>query len=286
MRFVVVILVCSLAIPFAGCRREAVVAPPPVVKTPAGMSEQNRLAEETIIAHDTVARESSELPPSESAALLERIRSAKPDGVDTMRWEHEVNSALNALRAQPELVPGLTEALLSMASDSENPVLRLYALQHVAQVHGRETPTAREKIEKALVAYAMDDDKKMAGAALIFLGDIQAAGLSGETRDQLATRAVALIRQPDSPTAVRISAIHACVAAGHHEALPILRETAADSSANTVERRAAIHALGQLGGPDELAFLTSLVSSDTSLEPALTPAIKHLSTRQAAPASF
>jgi HEAT repeat protein len=276
MKIVRAVFFSFLVFPATGCRREAVVAPP-VVVAPAGASGQDRRAEETIIARDTIARERSELAPSETAALLERIQSAKPEGMDTLLWEHEVNSTLNALRAQPEVVPGLTDALLTMAADSDNPVLRLYALQHVAQIHSRETPAAREQIEQALVAHAMDDDRKMAGAALVFLGDIDATSLSDETRGQLAARAVALVRDPDSPSDVRISAIHACVAAGYKEALPGLRETVADASANVVERRAAIHALGRLGGQDELALLTSLLPDHPSLEPALRPAITGLS---------
>lgn len=232
---------------------------------------------ETIREQDAIAREGRDLSPEDAASLLRHIQSAQPAGRKTALWEHEVNSTLNALRAQPGLVPGLTEALLAMAKDSENPVLRLYALQHIAQVHSRETPEAREKIERALVEHALDDTRQMAGAALGFLGDIEPTSLTDATQEKLAARAVDLVRDPNVPIDVRVSAIHACAAAGNETAIPSLRETAADPSANTVERRAAIHALGQLGGPDELAFLTALSSDHPALKPAINPALKQLS---------
>jgi HEAT repeat protein len=250
----------------------------PMRPVPERNAEPDTGQRETIRARDAIAREQRVLPPTEAAELLQHIQSAQPPGMNTALWEQEVNSTLNALRAQPELVPGLTDALLAMAKDSENPVLRLYALQHIAQVHSRETPEGKQTIEKALVEHALDDSRKMAGAALGFLGDIQPTSLSDETRERLAARAIKLTRDPDAPIDVRVSAIHACAAAGNQTAIPSLRETAADASANTVERRAAIHALGQLGGPDELAFLTSLASADSLLEPALRPAIERLST--------
>ena len=230
-----------------------------------------------IAAADAIAREGRVLAAGESASLLARITGPCPAGVDPGAWEHEVNSTLNALRAQPDPVPGLTDALLRMTEEHPDKVLRLYALQHLVFQHEREDPAMRQRISDRMVAAAIDDGG-MAGAALMLLGDLDAATIPGDIRAQLDDRAVSVVADHAAPSDVRVSAIHACEARRATAALPALRRIAADTTANTVERRTAIHAIGTLGGPDDRAYLDALRGATPLLEPAIVPAVTRLAT--------
>ncbi len=75
---------------------------------------------------------------------------------------------------------------------------------------------------------------------------------------------------------MRISAIHACVDRRNAARLPELRKIAADPALESTLRKAAIHAIGQLGGAEDMALLESLPQADGNLSLAVQPAQKVL----------
>ena len=81
---------------------------------------------------------------------------------------------------------------------------------------------------------------------------------------------------------VRISAIHACVDRMDAGALPDLRRIAADTALVSTLRKAAIHAIGQLGTAEDAALLESLPQADGNLSMAVQPARKALAKRNPA----
>ena len=75
---------------------------------------------------------------------------------------------------------------------------------------------------------------------------------------------------------VRISAIHTCVDRKDAGALPDLRRIATDPALVSTLRKAAIHAIGQLGTAEDMALLDSLPQNDLNLSQAVNPAKKVL----------
>ena len=67
-----------------------------------------------------------------------------------------------------------------------------------------------------------------------------------------------LVGEAGAGADVRISAIHTCVDRKDAGALPDLRRIATDPALVSTLRKAAIHAIGQLGTAEDLAVLDSL----------------------------
>jgi hypothetical protein len=92
-----------------------------------------------------------------------------------------------------------------------------------------------------------------------------------------------LVGEAGTGADVRISAIHACVDRKDAGALPDLRRIAADTSLVSTLRKAAIHALGQLGTSEDVALLDSLPGDDSNLGQAIHPARRSLAARLPTP---
>ncbi len=98
----------------------------------------------------------------------------------------------------------------------------------------------------------------------------------------LARESARIIADGKTAQDVRISAIHAVVDRNDAAPLPELRKIAADTTLVSTLRKAAIHALGQLGGTEDMALLDSLPQDDGNLSMAIQPARKMLAKRHAA----
>ncbi|MBN8457665.1 MAG: HEAT repeat domain-containing protein [Verrucomicrobia bacterium] len=96
----------------------------------------------------------------------------------------------------------------------------------------------------------------------------------------LETTSRRLVGEAGAGVDVRISAVHACVDRKDAGALPDLRKVAADPLLVSTLRKAAIHAIGQLGTAEDMALLDSLPQDDPNLSQALTPAKAALATRK------
>ena len=227
---------------------------------------------------DALARERVGIPLSHAESLLRRVTGPKPADIDSGDWEHEVNSTLNALRAQEEMPSGFTDTLVDMAQIHADPVLRLYALQHLSFLHERENADGKARITNLFTTLAADDAGPMAGTAILMLSDLQRAGASLDAA-AIDTRAMALATSPQARHDVRVSAIHACVDRQIAAFLPEARRIAFDTTLPTVVRKAAIHAVGRMGDATDIALLEPLGKTIT-LAPALTPALASLESRR------
>ena len=81
-----------------------------------------------------------------------------------------------------------------------------------------------------------------------------------------------LVGEAGAGADVRISAIHTCVDRKDAGALPDLRRIASDPALVSTLRKAAIHAIGQLGTAEDMALLDSLPQDDLNLSQAVGPA--------------
>jgi hypothetical protein len=195
-------------------------------------------------------------------------------------WEERVNEILNLLRTQQGGVPGLSELMLHMAEQDPNPVLRMYALQHIAMwIPDEPTPEKREAMVKYLQQLLQRPNDPLAGSALLFLTDLEHTGQiqrSAETDAQFQTAALNLITNPKTRPDVKISVLHACVDRKQNDILPTARTIAADETLMIPLRKAAIHSIARMGTIEDIPLLESLAAGNKDLKAATTPALEKL----------
>jgi|GEM_PF-1973047 len=239
--------------------------------------EEHRLTQDSIMEW---IRNGQVLTAEDRNELLAFIAQPQPESMETGEWEERVNEILNLLRAQPGGVPGLADLMMKMAAEAPNPVMRMYALQHIAMwIPDEPSEESRKAMMDYLQRLASFPDDPLAGSAVLFLSDIQrngslpndmsADGMIGETALRIASDATA---SPD----VRIAALHACVDQGTATALPAARLIAADSALMIPLRKAAIHTIGEFGTEDDVGLLESLGGGEPALAGATLPAVEKL----------
>jgi hypothetical protein len=164
------------------------------------------------------------LAPEDRDALLAYLTQPQPPTLSSGEWEERVNEILNLLRTQPGGVPGLSVLMLHMAEHDPNPVLRMYALQHIAMwIPDEPTPEKREAMVKYLDQLLQRPNDPLAGSALVFLTDLEHSGhipSSAETDAQFQAAALNLITNPATRPDVKISVLHACVDRKQNDILP------------------------------------------------------------------
>ena len=228
-----------------------------------------------------LAKRQQQLSDSDAQALLSFISAPKPEGLTDGEWEERVNVVLNALRVQENDVPGLVDFLLKTAEGHPSRILRLYAMQHLALWHHREGDAGkRQEIVSLFERLAGRDGEESAGAAVMFLNDLSVQSVdSGEGVPDsrfIARVALKLAADPLAKQDVRISALHTCIERGMGEVLPAARSIAEDASAVLPLRKAAIHAIGQLGGEEDVELLAELELQTPDLKPATASALNRL----------
>jgi hypothetical protein len=257
------------------------------------------------------------LTVEDAQALLAFIAAPKPADLTDGDWQERINVILNLLRQQAS-VPGLTDYLFAMAEKNPSKVLRLYAMQHISLWYAKEgDPAQRRAMVELLEKLASTPGDETAGCAVLMLSDMRRkvtedletedgrqAGASslagsfaidghrpplqgaavdwGAVDRVLARESLRLIGDGKAGQDVRISAIHAAVDRGDAGPLPELRKIAADTALVSTLRKAAIHAIGQLGAAEDATLLESLPQADGNLSMAVQPARKALAKRNAA----
>lgn len=224
------------------------------------------------------------LTPEDGDALLAYLAQPQPPTLKSGEWEERVNEILNLLRAQPGGVPGLADLMLHMAERDANPVLRMYALQHIALWIPDETVAEkREAMIHYLHQLLARPNDPLAGSALLFLTDLEHAGhipRSAETDAQFQAAAVRLVTDPATRPDVRISVLHACVDRKQSAILPTARAIAADETQMIPLRKAAIHSIGSMGGMEDLSSLEDMLHDKGELKVAIAAAIKNLQAKK------
>lgn len=268
------------------------LATPPIVTTPplvplspeekvdafaAKGGEDHRLTQDRILGW---IREGRVLSDEDKESLLTFLSKGPPEGMANGEWEERVNEILNLLRSQAGGVPGFSDLMLKMAEKDPNPVLRMYALQHIAMwIPEEPSEESREKMMGYLRQLSWSPDDPLAGSAVLFLSDLKRDGKlpEGFTADgEIGETALRIASDPSAKTDVRIAALHACVDQGTAAALPAARLIAADSSLMVPLRKAAIHTIGQFGNANDAALLESLAGELPALGVATKPALKRL----------
>ena len=167
-----------------------------------------------------------------------------------------------------------------MAERDANPVLRMYALQHIALwIPDEPTPEKRGAMVEYLHTLLKRPNDPLAGSALLFLTDLEHSGhipRSAETEAQFHAAAQRLISDSSTRADVRISVLHACVDRKQSDILPTARAIAADPSQMIPLRKAAIHSIGRMGKAEDIALLESLATENKDLQAATRPALKLL----------
>jgi len=212
---------------------------------------------------------------------------------------------MDALCAQTVLPIDLTQLLIQIYHDhTQNPVIRDYALQHLATLHENLAappsrrpplgtleqslpwPAAEIESQRARITTILDEalaetDSSIAGTALLSLHH-----LADQQRDpgaRIADTALKLARDPNTGQLARITALQICGERQLKDSLPFLTQTAAaDPDLST--RISAIGALGQLGGRAEIPLLEKIAAENNPrLKPALLLALHRVEQRLANP---
>jgi hypothetical protein len=228
-------------------------------------------------------REQQVLVPEDQALVLNYLQQEKPETLTTGEWEERVNEILNFMRAQPNGVPGLADLMIHMAEKDSNTVLRMYAMQHIfLWIPDEKDQEKREAMMAYLKRVSETPSDIHSGAAVMFLSDLemredQKVDVSDEAA--ISRAALRLVGNAEVNPAARISALHTCTERNVTDALPIAREIAADGSKMIPLRKAAIHAIGQLGNSDDIEILEKLALNSTDLKAAIDPALSKLQSK-------
>jgi hypothetical protein len=194
------------------------------------------------------------------------------------------NEVLNTLLSQEPPIAGLPEFLAGLYQDRyQNAVMRDYAIQHLhswyqnamTPAEGACRPDAGDLARQKQATQQLfwdalkETDSSIAGTALLALSDL---AVQEPLIDASAVKSAALKLAQDSGTGTlsRITALQVCARMGVAEALPMAFKLA-QNSGDVALQIPAIAALGQLGGPAELAWLQSV---DRQANPRLIPALE------------
>lgn len=213
--------------------------------------------------------------------LLAYISQSKPESLKAGEWEERVNEMLNFLRGQPGGVPGLADLLRRMVVADSDPVMRMYALQHLSMwVPDEPMPENRAAMIDLLKRLAETPGDPLAGSAVLFLDDLSRnpslPDIEKVAGELIETQALRLAEDSGTKPDVQITALHTCAARGMKDAAPAARLIAANESLMIPLRKAAIYSLGELGSAGDQVLLESLAASDPTLAEAATPALKRL----------
>lgn len=251
--------------------------------------EKNR---EAIDNAEQIANEHRELPDAARGDLLAFISAGKPKALLDSEWQERVNVILNSLRDQQTGAAsrhqGLTRLLVEMAAADSDPILRMYAMQHLGLWYPRIADAAdRAEVLELLAQILRMKGERSRGSALQALSDIARNGASEEVEQALAgsnlmEQAEGILSDRSEAADVRICALQACVAHAHKNVLNPLREIATNGGENTVLRKAAIHGIGELGNIADLELLELVRSEEVRCSVASEAAITHLKNRHPA----
>lgn len=233
---------------------------------------------------DRITREHIQLTREQTAQMMDSVRSGKPKDFDKGEWHHRVNSILNAMRVQQEAPEGFADFLIETASRRDEPVLGLYALQHLSMWLPKESDAEKQQAIKDLFLKLMrTPGEPMAGTAVLMSSDLEQQHVEGFDPAHIEKTAILLVSDKQAPQDVRVSALHACSDRQLTAVLDDARRIAADKGEVSILRKAAIHAIGRMGLESDLPLLAEISKESRHLAAATTPATTRISQRVAKP---
>jgi hypothetical protein len=225
-----------------------------------------RTRELAIVWLDTQAREGRPLTTEQTTWLIDTLQSGgHPDWKPGYRqWFY--NSAFNALHRSEAPQP-LTRLLAQLAEKDPDPILRLYALQHLGtqRADGRLTDPLASEIH-TLLHGLLKADPATAGTVIDLLATWD--GEENSADPEVRARAAAMAEDKSLATDVRVTALHA---AGPDSLAPA-RLLAVDTTQPVLLRKAAIACIGRHGGEVDFANLKKLSGESSRLAQAADPA--------------
>jgi hypothetical protein len=238
------------------------------------------------------------LSQGERAALYDYLRGHELDPPGPMRGVIK-NDVILALKSQEPPPKELAGVLLSMFHDkAQDPVIRNYALQHLASWY--ERVAERTQVLDALWAGTADIDASIQGTALIGLGRLVQANAASQPSPgtgsgsqpptpnrgpqldtaRLAAVASALATDSAANDVARLTALQVCAELGIKDVLPAAVSLAKGAS-GTPLRMSAVAAVGSLGGPEHAPLLNHLLSAqDPRIQAAARAALRRLEARR------
>lgn len=271
----------------AGKDHPAVAPEIPVSADSLATSISTKTGEAHSIALDQIMewiRNGQTLADGEREILFSYVSGARPVSLEEGEWQERVNEILNLLRAQPSGISELSDLLVRLVTNDPDPVIRMYALQHISMLISQEEAVGkRQEMLAVLADLASSLDNPLSGPALMFLDEISKKpgmslidSISGE---QIDFNALSLVENNSARPDVRICALQTCAARNLRAAAKAARLIAVDSHVMIPLRKAAIHTLGVVGDHSDIALITGLSESDGILRQAAEPALERLQAR-------
>lgn len=186
------------------------------------------------------------------------------------------NEIVNVLKSQRVPPEHLADHLMAAYRDGQqHEAWRDYCIQHLGSWLDVANPgEPRSRIEDALWQATSETHSSIGGTALLALARNVEQGLV--SRDRLADRALALVRDPGCGRPTRITALQVCAALSDARVLPDARRLA-ESGERAMVRMSALAAIGSLGDAGDAAMLNKYAqSSDVRLRKAAREALRRL----------
>jgi hypothetical protein len=214
--------------------------------------------------------------------MMDFVRSPKPRALEEDAWHHRVNSILNAIRVQQRVPTEFADILIDLASRKGDPVLSLYAIQHLSMWLPEEQDSGKQAAIKDLFERLMrTPGDPMAGTAVLLSSDLERQHVEGFEPEVIEKAALRLVADRKATQDVRISALHACCDRNLSTVLKDARVIAADISEISVLRKAAIHAIGRMGDESDLPLLLEVAKESRHIAAAANPASQRISLQAA-----
>jgi hypothetical protein len=238
--------------------------------------------------------------PADLACLYQLLNGTKPSGKDDEEtWFVLANDLMGQLcRYDPDPDRFTGRLVAYMGDSSRHPVLRDYAVQHLAAwldprraLPRGSTPPAtswsalRASVLDALARTATDPvlaSTTVPGTVLMSLCSL------ARTDREICSKAFATLRpwlasalggDSNLSLPVRVSAVHAASSADPDGYLPVFRSIAYRPDATPAIRLAAINAIGRFGSESDLPSLREVSASTPSLAVGVAAALRSLTAR-------
>ncbi len=253
------------------------VAPDPVtalpqnIRTALGLEDDGSFVTRLKAVHDL----GQNLNSRDRVALYAFLTDTEqPEMLTQMHVRVLKNDILNALRNQQHEPPELTHVMIGIFHDkNQDSVMRDYAIQHLHSwyPHARDKNAIRQVFQEALD----ETDTSIAGTSLLALYHLSQKHTEFDL-SSLGDVALKLATDERCGQVSRLTAVQICGRMKERKVLPVAR-TLAENSRSLPVKLAAIAAIGEVGGPDDLTMLEHLATgSSTHVQTAAKSALRKL----------
>ncbi len=224
---------------------------------------------------DRYTQENKTMPEEHVTKLLEMMRDGRNPKWESGYRQHIFNSTFNALHLCAVGEP-FTRILQDLTLHDADPVIRLYAMQHLGMQRsiGHLTGELADEIHSLMETLAKKSGEEVSGTAIQVLASWDGAD---NAENDPSTRQIALATASDSnrPVDIRVTAIHAAGSS----VLPLARDLARNPSESVMLRKAAISQIGQHGDMQDVITLNTLAGESSRLAQAAEPALAEIRKR-------